>query len=227
MTSDFVSTLDLSSNDFLLHTSRDHISGGDFFFNQLLHSTVKKGEQVLVIVAANSWQHYRNIAAKLAINVTQLVDRQQIRIIDLLAKDEEFNFKTFVDQLDQQLSLLSAKSVVLIDDLSHFFVLGVDFLSIYKLVHKLRVDCHERDILLAIGSHYPTEEDDEEVNRFVVSLAYKCDIWCQTDKQSAGYSPLVSGCLRVYKRGENHNKEFNYKITDRSVKLMTIGSQLY
>jgi hypothetical protein len=226
MSAELSSLLDLSANDCLVFTNRDFNSHA-FIFDHLVHTSAKKGSNLLLILLSNSWSHYRSIAAKIGINLAALKDKQLIRVIDVLAEDEEFDYKRFTADLDKHLSQLCANSVVLVDDISLLFTLGVDFLSVYKLVHKLRVHCLHNDILVAIGTHYPREEDDEEVNRFVVSIVHISDILCQTDKTSSGYSPLVSGCLHITTRRDNITKQFNYKISDRSVKLMTIGSQLF
>lgn len=225
MSSDLLNALDLSESDFLLFTSRSLISH-QFVFDYLLQNFAKKGNQLVVIVLANHWPHYRSVSAKCGTNLTAIQDKQRIQVIDVLSAEEGFDWKRFESELEQRLSELSSNSVVLFDDLSLFFTLGVDFVSIYKLIHRLQDICRQKRTILSIGTHFPTEEDDEEVNRLVVSIGHKCHTLCQTDRTHSGYSPLISGCLLIHKRLQNIRKQFNYKISDRSVKLLTFGSEL-
>ena len=226
MSSDLFNTLELTSSDFLLFTNRHFISH-PFVFDYLLQSYAKKGVQIVAVLLANNWSHYRSVAAKCAINLSALKDKDQIQVIDFLAENKNFDFNDFLDEILRRLTCLPSDSVVLIDDISLLLTLGEDFVKIYRFVHKLQVICRQKCITLAIGSHYPSEEDDEELNRFVISLAHKCDILCQIDKTSSGYSPLVSGYLQIDRRHQNSRKQFNYRISDRSVKLLPLGSQLF
>ena len=116
---------------------------------------------------SNSWSHYRSIAAKSAINLTPLIDKQQIQVIDLLSHVQEFHYKTFTTDLDKRLSQLPSNTVA-IDNLSVLFTLGIDFEIIYKFVGKLSVNFLKNNAILGIGTHFATEEDDEEVNHFAV-----------------------------------------------------------
>ena len=225
MSLDLFTALELSSEQFLLFTYRDHMSH-PFVFDYLLQHYARKAVNVLAVLLADQWSHYRSLAAKCATNLTQLVDKEVIRVIDVFADISDFEFDNFSDQLCRTVSSLSANSVVLIDDISLLLSLNVPPNRIYRLIHKLQVLSRQNQLILAIGGHYPTEDDDEEANRLVTSIAHKCDILCQIDSTSSGYSPLVSGCLRIDRRHDNQTKQFNYKISDRSVRLLTFGSQL-
>jgi len=222
--SDLISLLELSSNSYLLLTSGHHISQ-QFVFDLLLQHFAKKGNQLLLILLSNQWSHYSTIAAKCGINLKNLKDKQLIKVIDTIS-DEDFDYQKFLSKVNEELSNLSPNSVILIDDLSLLFSLNVEFVDIYKFVHKLRVNCSTNNQILAIGTHFPTEEDDEEVHRLVVSITHSSDIWCEVDKTRTGFSPLVSGTLKLHKRYDNCCKEMNYKIGDRNVKLLPLGSNL-
>lgn len=225
MSFDLFTSLDVSAEQLLLFTHRDHISH-PFVFDYLLQTYVRKGVPVLVVTLSDQWSHYRSVAAKCGTNLSQLVEQQVIKVIDVFANIDNFDAQLFADELCRRVSSLVANSVVLIDDFSILLSLGVKSTFLYRLVHKLQVLSRQNRLIVAIGAHYPTEEDDEEANRLVTSIGHKCDILCQIDRTSSGYSPLVSGCLRIDKRQENIQKQFNYKITDRSVRLLTFGAQL-
>jgi hypothetical protein len=222
--SDLITLLDLSPNSYLLLTNRDQISQ-QFIFDVLIQDLVKKDNQLLLILLSNNWTNYSTIAAKCGLNLKNLRDKQLIKVIDIIS-EEQFDYQKFVFKLNEELSHLSSNSVVLIDDLSLFFSLSLNFEVIYKLVHKLRVNCSQNNQILVIGSHFPSEEDDEEVHRLVVSIAHKSDIWCEVNKTRTGFSPLISGSLKIHKRRDNCYKEMNYKLSERSVKLLPLGSHL-
>jgi len=139
----------------------------------------------------------------------------------------------FRENVLKQLEELNGQEdgLVLVDDLSVLLSLGVNSREIYALIQDIRVICLERHHTLAIASHFPhietdDEAEDEELNRLVASIGHECDIWLDIDKTRTGFSAQIDGTLKIHTPADNLTnpcKEFQFKYADRNVKIISSG----
>jgi hypothetical protein len=219
--SDLITLLDLSPNSYLLLTNRDQISQ-QFIFDVLIQDLVKKDNQLLLILLSNNWTNYSTIAAKCGLNLKNLRDKQLIKVIDIIS-EEQFDYQKFVFKLNEELSHLSSNSVLLIDVLSLFLIV-----LILKLFINCFINC-ESIVLRIIKFLWLTliflqkKMTKKFIDLWFLSLI-KAIFGVKSTKR--GFWPLISESLKIRKRRDNCYKQMNYKLNERSVKLLPLGSHL-
>ena len=221
MSSDLISYFNLDTNKTFLLTNRD-ISGPSFAIDSLLHFYAKSNKHILFISIGECWIHFNTIAAKCGVNLKILKEQNLLDIIHVL-NNESFVWEQFVDLVNSKISNLTEGSLVLIDDISALYILNTNFASIYKFIHNICVDCSCKNITLGVGSHFPEEDQDEELHKFITSLVYQFDVMCLIDKIRTGFSTQVSGTVKIInsnlKQSQSYENQIFYKLNDRNVKL--------
>lgn len=221
MTTDLITQLNLAStcesSQFLLLTNSNQYSQ-NFCVETLFNFWTKKGLKVLLVSLSQNFTHYSCVAAKCGINIKTLREKDCIRLFDVLSEETNFDFDIFEKNLKDEIASFNA-SLILIDDISLFLSLNVDFKRIYQFVYKLNnLIATKESVILAIGSSFPSLDEDEETRNLVASCIYLSDIWCQLLPPQTGFSTQISGIIKIHYNLET-TKEFHYKLGDRNVSL--------
>lgn len=228
--------------DSIISITENALADANFLIPYLIKNCLEHSQTVCLLSTHNGIDHYKNVFRRLGLDPSAKMESGSLQIVDFLSRlgedlvEDEPKFlmenrETLLDglfsEIDfnvQKMSRGNSKTCLIIDDLSHFLDLKVDFGCVMAFANRCVNLTGNGDVRVAISTHV----SDEESRILARSLDYVADVTFDVRNLSTGRSHNVSGVMKVTRNSGTHLKtnEYHYKAGDKGIVTFFPGESL-
>ncbi|EFN87839.1 uncharacterized protein LOC105192419 [Harpegnathos saltator] len=238
-----------------------HGTNANFLVNAILSDTLKKGNAVCLVHCHNTFGHYHNIGVRFGYNLLSLKAEGQVTVVEPMkivasnvidiCKDSIDNEKIIADIISQEhkdivyrlfrcikekceeAANFNASVVLVIDDISHLFNLGLSVHDVMYLIRYLRSFMASHGISQLYILTHTYQEDPKISDADMVANCFKhmAHLCVTTEPLITGHSSDASGKLTICWRTNSIRSKYHwpekiiylFKLLDWQVKIYAPG----
>lgn len=207
-----------------------HGTNANFLVNAILsHALKKKNAAVCLVLCHNTFSHYHNIGMKLGYNLHDLKKKGQITVVEpikITANNVTDMCKNFINRTEtiipdvtsmehvdiihslfacikekyEEAARFTESVVLIIDDINHFFDLGLGVCDTMYFIRYLRsfVTSHPLSQLCILAHVYQGNIQTSNADMIVNALKHVAHLCITTQSFKTGHSIDASGKLIIY-----------------------------
>lgn len=202
-----------------------------------IDKAIDENENILLVLTQNTTGHFQNIGKILGHDMTKLIEKNKMEIINVLQMINEldtcpdyFIKKTFekIFSVINEFTQNNRRIVIIFEDISQFLDLGMDFKQLFLYLNMFKKITTEKNIRIYISYH--SIHTNDETDRLYNLLYHLSDIVLNVSGLKTGISRNVTGSVE-FVRPEMWNREikkdfYHYKLDERSIEIFRPGRDL-
>ncbi|KAL6261952.1 hypothetical protein P5V15_007036 [Pogonomyrmex californicus] len=243
----------------------EHGTNANFLVNAVLSHALKKMDTAICLVLChNTFGHYHNIGMRFGYNLLDLKEKNRVTVIEPMKIitndiidmcknitnkmetvipdvtsaehiDVAYKLFTYVKEKYDEAAKFTKSVVLIIDDINHFFDLGLDVCDIMYFMKYLRsfLALHPSSQLCILIHVFREDLQTSNADIITNALKHSAHLCVTTQPFKTGYSTDSSGKLTVYWKTDSIRSKFHwiekttylFKLSDWQVKIGTSGEE--
>ncbi|XP_014472403.1 PREDICTED: uncharacterized protein LOC106743262 [Dinoponera quadriceps] len=238
-----------------------HGSNANFLVNAVMSNALKKKNAVCLVLCHNTFGHYHNIGARFGYNLLSLKAKGQVTVVEPMKivtgnvvgirADSVDNESIIADIISrehmdvvhrlfihirksyEEAAKFNASVVLVIDDISHLFDLGLGIRDVMYLIRYLRsfMVSHGTSKLYILTHTYQEDPKISDADTVANCLKHMAHLCVTTEPLTTGYSGDASGKLTISWRTDCIRLKYHwaekvaylFKLLDWQVKVYAPG----
>ncbi|XP_060521659.1 elongator complex protein 6 [Cylas formicarius] len=228
-----LSVLKVQPTERIISIRENADADSSFVISHLLKQILYERHRACLVTLHNDFNHYYHVGKKLGYDLRRALETDDLKVIDPLSDivdgigeidaDPDFLKRIFMSikcKLEGLASSETHRAYLIVDDLSHFWDLGIEIAHIVTFVNCC-ANMVDSNVSLILGTHVGSENDRIISN----TLEYIGDVHVVVSPLKTGKSGDVTGTLDVQRvSGTDY---YHFRTFDRGVKTFHPGESIY